>query len=54
MNKLKLYEAMNLIDDELVKEAEMPIYTVFPSRGFLIFLQSLRNVSASLLRIYSK
>lgn len=28
MNKLKLYEAMNLIDDELVKEAEMPSDTV--------------------------
>ena len=28
MNKLKLYEAMNLIDDDLVKEAEMPSDTV--------------------------
>lgn len=28
MNKLKLYEAMNLIDDDLVKEAEMPADTV--------------------------
>ncbi|MDO4863264.1 MAG: hypothetical protein Q4A05_03750 [Ruminococcus sp.] len=28
MNKLKLYEAMNLIDDDIVKEAEMPSDTV--------------------------
>lgn len=28
MNKLKIYEAMNLIDDDLVKEAEMPADTV--------------------------
>lgn len=28
MNKLKIYEAMNMIDDDLVKEAEMPSDTV--------------------------
>lgn len=33
MNKLKLYEAMNLIDDDLVKEAEMPTDNVSEAKN---------------------